>query len=234
MTPRFARVLGLACALASVSAPAAHAQQTLNLSVGYVLFPAEGRSETDVLLIEHADLIFEANEFSGRTIGGEWLMPVRARIEAGVSVSYWQRTVPTVHARLVNADGSSVPREMTLRQMPVSLTARFLPLGQAYRVQPYLGGGLAVVNWGFSESGDFVNADGRVFRDEQYSATGSAFGPVMLLGLRVAGDRIAYGVEGRYQRARGSFGPSFAHVRDPDLDLHGWSVQATAGRRFGR
>ncbi len=233
MTHRLGRVLALACAIAAVSAPAAHAQQTLNLSVGYVLFPSEGRAETDVLLIEHADLLFEANEFSGRTIGGEWLMPIRPRVEAGVSVAYWQRTVQTVHARLVNADGSSVPREMALRQVPIALTARFLPLGQAYRVQPYVGAGLAMVNWSFSESGDFVNANGRVFRNEQYSAAGSAFGPVMLLGLRVAGERVAYGLEGRYQRARGSFGPSFAHVRDPDIDLHGWTVQVTAGMRFG-
>ena len=197
------------------------------------MLPGEGRVETDVLLIEHADLLFEVNEFNDRTIGVEWLRPIRDRFEAGVSVSYWQRTVRTVHARLVNSDGSRVPRDMGFRQLPVALTARMLPLGQAYRVQPYLGGGIAVVNWRFSESGDFVNAAQRVFRDESYSAVGTAIGPVMLAGLRLAGDRVAYGIEGRYHRARGSFGPGFAHVQDPDIDLGGWTLQATAGLRFG-
>ena len=233
MTTRLGRVLALACAVAAVSAPAAQAQQTLNFSLGYVMLPTDGRVETDVLLIEHADLLFEVNDFNGRTLGVEWLMPVRDRFEAGLSVSYWQRTVPTVHARLVNSDGSTVPRALGFRQLPVALTARVLPLGNRYRVQPYLGGGIALIGWRFSESGDFVNADRQRFRDESYSAAGSAIGPVMLLGLRQAGETVAYGIEGRYSRARGSFGPSFAHVQDPDIDLGGWTVLATAGLRFG-
>jgi len=233
MTHRLGRVLALTCAIAAVSAPAAHAQQTLNLSVGYVMLPGEGRVETDVLLIEHADLLFEVSNFNGRTIGVEWLMPVRDRFEAGVSVSYWQRTVHTVHASLVNSDGSSVPREMGFLQLPLALTARVLPLGNRYRVKPYLGGGIALITWRFSESGDFVNANQQRFRNESYSTVGTAIGPVMLLGLRLAGNTVAYGIEGRYHRARGSFGPSFAHVRDPDIDLGGWTVLATAGLRFG-
>ena len=233
MTNRLGRVLALACAIAAVSAPVAQAQQTLNVSLGYVMLPTEGRVETDVLLIEHADLLFEVNDFNGRTIGVEWLMPVRDRFEVGLSVSYWQRTVATVHARLVNSDGSTVPRELGFRQLPVALTARVLPLGNRYRVQPYLGAGIALINWRFSESGDFVNVNEQRFRNESYSAVGSAIGPVMLLGLRVAGDTVAYGIEGRYSRARGSFGPSFAHVQNPDIDLGGWTVLATAGLRFG-
>lgn len=234
MTPRLGRLLGLACAMAALSAPAAYAQQTLNFSLGYVMLPGEGRVETDVLLIEHADLLFEVNDFNGRTLGVEWLRPVRDRFEAGLSMSYWQRTVQTVHARLVNSDGSTVPRKLGFRQMPVALTARFLPLGNRYRVRPYVGGGIALITWGFSESGDFVNANQQRFRNESYSAAGAAIGPAMLLGLRMAGTTVAYGIEGRYHRARGSFGPSFAHVRDPDIDLGGWTVLATAGLRFGQ
>ena len=233
MTHRLGRVLALACAMAAVSAPAAQAQQTLTVSLGYFMLPTAGRVETDVLLIEHADLLFEVHDFNGRTIGVEWLMPVRDRFEAGLSVSYWQRTVDTVHARLVNSDGSSVPRQMGFRQLPIALTARVLPLGNRYRVQPYLGGGIALINWRFSESGDFVNAAQQRFPNESYSAIGTAMGSVMLLGLRLAGDSVAYGIEGRYHRARGSFGPGFAHVRDPDIDLGGWTLQATAGLRFG-
>ena len=233
MTSRFGCALMLACVMTGVSARPAHAQQTLNLSVGYVMLPGEGRVATDVLLIEHADLLFEVNDFNGRTIGGEWLRPFWNRYEFGVGLSHWQRTVDTIHARLVNSDGTSVPRQMGLRQLPIAFTARVLPLGQAYRVQPYLGGGIVVVNWRFSESGDFVNAANRRFRDESYSAVGTAAGPVMLLGLRLAGESVAYGIEGRYYRARGSFGPGFAHVQDPDIDLGGWTLQATAGLRFG-
>ena len=130
--------------------------------------------------------------------------------------------------------GAGIPRTLGLRQIPLAVTARVLPLGQSYRVQPYAGGGIALIAWRFSESGDFALSNGRVFRDEEYQATGSAVGPVLVFGMRVAGDRLAFGAEGRYQKARGSFGPSFARVVDPDIDLDGWTLGVTAGLRIGR
>ena len=73
-----------------------------------------------------------------------------------------------------------------------------------------------------------------IFRDEEYTATGSAIGPVVLAGLRaVTGDTLAFGLEGRYQRARATFGPVFARQVDPDLDLGGWTLLGTVGLRFG-
>lgn len=216
------------------SARPAPAQQTLNVSFGYFMMPGHGRSETDVLLIEHHDLLFDIGDFSGASLGGEWLRPVRDRYEAGVGVSFARRTVSAVHGRAFNSDGSRVPRTLGLRQFPVAATFRVLPLGQSYRVQPYLGGGLALIHWSFSESGDFASQTGPIFRGEAYDASGLAVGPVLLVGLRVAGDTLAFGVEGRHQRARGSFGPAFARVQDPDIDLDGWTVQITAGMRLAR
>jgi hypothetical protein len=90
-----------------------------------------------------------------------------------------------------------------------------------------------VINWRFTESGDFAWPNIPVFRDEHYTAIGNAIGPLALVGLRVAGERLAYGFEGRLQSARGSFGPTFGHVWNPDIDLGGWTVQFTTGLRFG-
>jgi hypothetical protein len=101
-------------------------------------------------------------------------------------------------------------------------------------VQPYAGGGIALINWSFAESGDFARSITRqIFRDEHYKASGVGFGPVLLGGLRVAGEAMAFGLEGRYQRARGSFGPLFAGVVEPDIDLGGWTLSLTAGWRIG-
>lgn len=224
----------LACVALAGSARPALAQQTLNVSFGHFMMPGHGRVESDVLLIEHHDLLFDIRDFSGASLGGEWLWPVRDRFEAGVGVSFARRTVSAVHGRARNSDGSLVPRTLGLRQLPVAATFRMLPLGQAYRVQPYAGGGLAFIHWSFSESGDFASQTGPIFRGEAYEATGLAVGPVLLVGLRVAGDTLAFGVEGRHQRARGSFGPAFARVQDPDIDLDGWTLQFTAGMRLAR
>lgn len=224
----------LECAALAVPAGPARAQQTINASWAQFMLRNQGRAETDVLLIEHHDLVFEIGDFSGAMVGGEWLVAIGDRFEAGAGVTVSRRTVPTVHGRAFDAGGAAIPRTLALRQVPIAFTARVLPLGQTYRVQPYAGGGIAVIAWRFSESGDFAIQNERVFRDEEYSATGSAVGPVLLFGLRVAGDRLAFGAEGRYQHARGSFGPSFARVIDPDIDLHGWTAGVTVGLRIGR
>ena len=232
MANRFSCVFVLAVAALAASARPALAQQTLNLSFGHFMMPSEGRVETDILLIEHNDLVFDVNGFNGATFGGEWLVPIGNLFEAGAGVSFSRRAVPTVHVA-VNSDGSAIPRDLDLRQAPIALTGRVLPLGQSYRVQPYVGGGVAVINWRFSESGDFVGPNRRVVRDEHYTATGNALGPIALFGLRVAGDTLAVGFEARYQRARGIFGPVFAHVQSPDIDLGGWILQVTTGMRLG-
>lgn len=234
MFTRLGRSVVLTCAVLAASAQPTFAQQTLNLSWGYSLMRT-GRSATDILLIEHHDLAFEFREFNAPAIGVEWLVPIGNRYEAGLGASFSRDTVPTVHVGVVNSDGSRIPRELRLRQIPVALTARVLPLGQSYSVQPYLGGGVVLFQWQFTESGDFATATRRtVFRDEEYTATGIAIGPIVLAGLRaVTGDTLAFGIEGRYQRARGAFGPTFARVADPDIDLGGWTLLATAGLRFG-
>ena len=232
MVHRLGGVLVLACAALGVSARPALAQQTLNLSVGYFMMPSEGRVDTDILLNEHAHLVFDVNDFNGMTVGGEWLVPIGNLFEAGTGVSFSRRTVPTVHARLANSDGSPIKRDLGLRQLPMAFTARVLPLGQSYGVQPYVGGGVALIKLRFSESGDFVGSDGQIVR-AQYATTGTTAGPLVLFGLRAAGDTLALGFEARYQRARGNLGLAVADFANLDIDLGGWTLQFTTGMRFG-
>ena len=139
----------------TASADPVFAQQTLNLSWGYSMMRT-GRVATDILLIEHHDLAFEFREFNVPAIGVEWLVPIGNRYEAGLGASFSRDTVPTVHVGVVNSDGRAIPRELRLQQMPVALTIRVLPLGQSYSVQPYIGGGVALIRWTFTESGDFA------------------------------------------------------------------------------
>ena len=50
--------------------------------------------------------------------------------EAGVGVGYYQRTVPSVYANVTHADQSEIAQDLKMRTIPVSFTARFLPLGR--------------------------------------------------------------------------------------------------------
>ena len=231
---RVSGILIFVFAMLAASPLPASAQQTVNLTLGRFFMPRVDRPATDILLIEHHGLAFDISEFGNWTVGGEWLVPLGEMLEAGAGIAFGQRTVATHHVLVMNRDGSRIPRELGLRQVPMAVTIRVLPLRQSYRVQPYAGAGLAWIRWRFSESGDFVTPNGTIFRDEEYAATGSAIGPLMVFGMRLAGDTMALGVESRYQRAQGSFSPVFARVINPDIDLDGWTLQATVGLRLGR
>ena len=239
MVHRLSGVLVLTCAGVIASAHPALAQQTLNFSFGYFTVRGEdARAEGDVLNRNRADgrfaLAFDIPDFNGPSVGGEWLVPLGNYFEAGAGVSFTRRTVPSVYESLVDRDGTEIEQNLRLRMVPIALTVRVLPLGQSSGVQPYFGGGIGVVNWRYSESGEFVDPrDSSIFRD-QFVATGSLTGPVALGGIRFAGDTISAGGEVRYQSAVAMLDPSFAGFRDPKLDLGGWTYQFTVGLRVGR
>jgi hypothetical protein len=218
------------------AAQPALAQQTLNVTLGYFSVRSEdARVDDDVIVANRRDFAFDVDEFSGATAGVEWLVPLGEFFEAGAGVGFSRQTVPSVYADFVDRDGSEIEQEFRLRMVPVTFSVRVLPLGQSTGVQPYFGGGLALVGWRYSESGDFIDLrDRSVFR-EQYVASGSARGPVALGGIRFAGERVSGGFEVRYQDADADLGTSFAAgTPEPRIDLGGWTYQATVGFRFGR
>jgi hypothetical protein len=225
----------VAAAMVLSAAPPAAAQQTLNFTLGYFAVRGEdARVDHDVLVDNRNFREFEISDFNTGSIGVEWLVPLGDYLEAGAGASFSRRTVPSVYAEFIDQDGTEIDQESRMRLVPVAFTVRVLPLGQTSPVQPYLGGGLAVVAWRYSEFGEFVDFQRRnaIFR-EQYVASGNATGPVILGGLRFAGDAMSGGFEVRYHSADAPLGDRFATV-DPDLriDVGGWTYQATIGVRF--
>ncbi|PYR76195.1 MAG: hypothetical protein DMF87_18720 [Acidobacteria bacterium] len=231
------RLLRIALALAGIAvvlleARPALAQQTFNVSIGYfTLHGQDARVSGDVLTANRNFLTFDVKDFNGASIGGEWLFPVGKYIEAGAGVAFTRRTVPTVYTRLVNSDGSEIQQDLRLRTIPATFTFRLLPLGQDRGFQPYLGGGLGVINWRYAESGQFVDTSTNAIFNNSYAASGTATGPVGMGGIRFAGDSVATGFEIRYQKAQADLAPPFA---GPKIDLGGWSYLFTVGARFGR
>jgi opacity protein-like surface antigen len=224
----------IAAIVLSAAQPAA-AQQTLNFTLGYFAVRGEdARVDHDVLVDNRNVRDFEISDFNAGSIGVEWLVPLGDYFEAGAGASFSRRTVPSVYTEFIDEDGTEIDQESRMRLMPVAVTVRVLPLGQTSPVQPYLGGGLAIVAWRYSEFGEFIDfqRNNAIFR-EQYVASGNATGPVILGGLRFAGDAMSGGFEVRYHSADAPLGDRFATL-DPDLriDVGGWTYQATVGVRF--
>jgi hypothetical protein len=230
MLQRTVTSVGLLFAILIYASPA-HAQQTLNFTVGHFSpFDPDSRVSGDVINENLTFLVFDPDEFGGASFGGEWLVGLGRFLEAGAGVSYSAQTVPSFYADFTDPNGTEVDQDLHLRTTPIAFTVRVLPFGQSVPIQPYFGGGLAVVNWKYRESGEFIDFNaGREIFEDTFEATGNSTGAVVLGGVRFAGRRFSAGGEIRYLNADGDLPRDFTA---PKIDLGGWSYNFTIGARF--
>lgn len=215
------------------SASTASAQQTLNFSLGYFTVRGEdARHDDDVLRVNRDIFVFDFSDFNSASIGTEWLIPIGDYFEAGGGIGFTRRTVPTIYTGYTHPGGAEIEQELKLRNVPLTATVRVLPLGRGSAFQPYLGGGIGVNFWRYSETGDFIDFTRvglPIFRDS-YVATGTAIGPVAVFGVRVPVGSASFGGEIRYQKAEGDLDE--LDFLAPKIDLGGFHYVATFGIRF--
>jgi hypothetical protein len=211
----------------------AAAQQTLNFSVGAFTIRGEGaRVDGDVLVVNRDLFLFDFSDFTGVSLTGEWLAPIGDYVEAGGGIGFTTRGVPTIYDDYTRPDQTEIEQELKLRTIPFSASIRLLPLGRNAAVQPYVGGGITVINYRYSETGDFIDftQPGRPIFHDSYVATGNAVGPIAVFGLRVPMGNFLLGGEVRYQKAEADLDE--VDFLGPKLDLGGFHYAATFGFRF--
>jgi hypothetical protein len=222
------------CTAVLAWAPPAHAQQqTVNFTLGYFTPRGEdARVAGDVLNANRDFLFFDLRDFNGPSVGGEWLVPFGEYLEGGIGISFSRRTVPSVYQDFVDPDGTEVDQDLRLRIVPLTFSVRLLPLGQHNGFQPYIGAGVGLNWWRYSETGEFIDfgAGNTIFNDS-FVASGTNAGPVVLGGIRAAGRTASAGFEIRYQKAEGDL-PSNLDFAGPKIDLGGWTYNFTVGVRF--
>jgi outer membrane protein W len=215
-----------------LAAPPASAQQSLNLYIGgFVPRSEDARDPNDVLLNNLNFLAFNIKDFNTTTVGGEWLVGFGNNFEGSLGIGFNTRTVPTVYLDFVNADGSEIEQDLKLRVIPFTATVRFLPLGRHNGgIEPYIGAGVAVLNYRYSESGQFLATDSSIFRGT-FVGSGTATGPVILGGVRLPIGSWAVGGEIRYQSAKGDL-PADQDFSGNKIDLGGFNYLFTVNVKF--
>ena len=183
---------------------------------------------------------FDIGDFTNVTFGAEWLVPIGRFVEFGAGASFYKKGVTTEYVDFVDSDGTPIQQELSQRLIPLSFTARVLPFGQSSPVQPYVGGGISLIFWNYSEKGEFIDfgfAPPLVFEDDEtFTKSGMAVGPLLLGGLRYGAEKFTVGGEVRYQWAEGDLEPDDA--LDPavfsgsKIDFGGWTILGTIGFRF--
>jgi hypothetical protein len=225
--------LVLSAVLASAS-PALAQQQTVNFTIGgFVPHGLDSRVGGDVLTANSTFLVFDLDEFNSVSVGGEWLFPIGRFVEGGAGVSFTHATVPTVYRCCVDNAGFEIEQDLKLRRTPIDLTLRVLPLSASSPVQVYFGGGISLISWRYTETGDFIdfNNDGQVF-SAQFVGSGTEAGGVALGGVRFQGRKATAGFEVRYHKADASFDEDDDEFAGHKIDLGGWTYQGTVGFRF--
>jgi opacity protein-like surface antigen len=227
--------------------------QTVNFTFG--LFGPTGDVDlTNVLtLFCNAEFTIETCEseggvdpgdFQSFTFGGEWLLPIGNFVEFGAGVSYAKGTVESFYRDYVDmVDNTNIEQELSLRQIPLAFTVRALPFSQSRRFQPYVGGGLGISFWKYSEAGDLIDFstleiyDSSVPPDVPKEGDGTSTGFIFLAGARYATERFTVGGELRRSWADGDLDPDIfsdpaVMTGTPKIHLGGWTFQATVGARF--
>jgi len=115
--------------------------------------------------------------------------------------------------------------------VPITATIRFLPLGHHASFKPYIGAGVGIMPWRYSETGEFVDFnDNSIFRDS-FTGSGTAVGPVILGGVTIPVGPVGIGGELRYQAAKGDL-PATEGFAGPKIDLGGMNYLFTVNFHF--
>ena len=217
--------------LGFIGTPVASAQQQISFSVGgFSPRSVDARAPGDVLVNNLDFLAFRVSDFGGPLFGAEYLSGLGDHFDAGIGVGFYQRTVPTVYTAFTNSNGTEIEQDLKLRVVPFTATVRWLPLGHHNGVEPYIGAGVGVFNYRYSESGQFLATDRSIFRGT-FVGSGTATGPVILGGIRVPVGSWGVGGELRYQSAEGKL-PADQDFAGSKIDLGGFSYTFTINVRF--
>jgi outer membrane protein W len=209
----------------------ASAQQQVSFFVGgFSPRAVDARANGDVLVNNLDYLAFRVGDFSGPLFGAEYLAGLGDYFDAGVGIGFYQRTVPTVYTDFVNTNGTEIEQDLKLRVVPFTATVRWLPMGHHNGIEPYIGAGVGVFNYRYSESGQFLATDRSIFRGT-FVGSGTAAGPVILGGIRVPVGSWGVGGELRYQSAEGKL-PADQDFSGNKIDLGGFTYTFTINVRF--
>jgi hypothetical protein len=242
---------GALTVMAIVAAPSvasAQIDQLIGVNAGG-FFPTTGSRGGDVLAQNTVDFVLDPSgagdtfgrgldAFRGGQFGGEYLLGFGDWFEAGVGVSFYQRTVNSQYANYTNPDNSEITQQFKLRIVPVTVSGRWFPTGRTTPVQAYVGAGLNIYKWKYSEDGSFIdfsnpNANPLPIFSGTFEDTGTTLGPVFLTGVRVpfAHNHFLVGGEFRYQWGTADLNPALNFSANK-LDLGGPSLVGTFHVRF--
>ena len=212
---------------------------SLGLRTGYQL-PRLGSNIFDFPL---DSLTLSRADFGSPWLGGEIAVRVTDRLDVAAGVGWARARSSSEYVNWVDQDGNPIEQVTTLQTVTGSLgvkyylTDRGRSIGRfawvPSRFSPYLGGGIGVVGYEFTQEGDFIDfqsATSEIFFD-YLETRGTGFAGYLSGGIDVRlGRQFVLTGEGRYTLSDGPVtGPFSSFDR---IDLAGLQLLAGIGIRF--
>jgi hypothetical protein len=238
---RLTTSLATILAFALLTPGTALAQQQVNFFLGgFIPRSLDSRPGDDVLVVDSAGPYglatfnqstgIDVSEFNGFTFGGEYVVGLGRIFEGELGVGYYAKTVSTSYANFTDQSGNEIQQDLRLRIVPFTATVRWLPLGRRAGFVPYIGGGVGVFTYRYSETGSFLDSTDNSIYTANFVGTGRATGPVVVGGVRFPVGPAVVGGEIKYQNAKGDL--STNDFLAPKIDLTGFNYLVTLGFRF--
>ena len=197
-------------------------------------------AESD-LWTENFDLLTSKKEdFNGLQGGMEFTWFASRNFALGVSFDYYKRTVTSNYIDYVDNFGNELYQDITLEVVPITATAKFMPLGNGapgYRggrgspFVPWVGAGAGVYAFRYEEFGEFIDFGDMSIIEGSFLTEDAAFGVHVAGGviIPIGFDWDVFG-EFRYAWAEGDLSEDFLGFEP--LDLGGMSVTFGFSYRF--
>lgn len=190
------------------------------------LFSPRGESRLWAENVETFD--YAVTDFNSLFAGVEFDVELNEYVDVAMGVDGYSRVVASRYRDFVRNDGTEVVQDVRLRVAPITVGARFLPIGKFHALLPYVSGGLGLYVYEYREEGEFIDFEtteifGAVFYDR-----GVAPGLYAAAGLEVSltPGCLVFG-EVRRHVVRAEHDRDFASFGDFDLDATQLSVGIT-------
>lgn len=232
----FAFGLGLAAAPVAAQAPDGFLFKqpvaSVGLSFGYTIPGANSQ----IFDFVSEELTVDRSDFQTVTIGGEFAFRATRRVDIALGLSVSESQTSSESRKFVGEDDLPIEQVTTLRQIPLTLSAKVYLKERGRRVSslawvpsswaPYVGGGAGFVWYNFEQIGDFVDEETLDIFNDFLQTEGKAGTVHALAGVDFTlSPRVVLTGEGRYSWGEGEMGQDF--VGFDALDLSGF--RATAG-----
>lgn len=187
-----------------------------------------------------------SSDFNDWMVGASFVTSMTNWVELGFNVDFYDATHRAADRDYVDEFGRPILHDTTLELIPLSVDVRILPAGRyALRGQggqlrvrrpvPYVGAGVGLTYWQYTEQGDFVGFDdlGPFVYYDRLKDDGTEFAAHVLAGVELPmGPAWNLTLEGRYLWAEATPQDGFSALDLGKLDLGGFAGFVGFSRQF--